>query len=147
MYLILKSNYNMRTPKIILLADDDLDDQELMEGAILQVESDAAIHTVSSAKEVLVYLQSCTNQELPCLIILDYNMPDSTGAEVLQLLTSHNRYNKIPAVVWSTSDSSVYKNICKERGAKAYFRKPIIYTDTIKIAKEMLKVCQVKANI
>lgn len=130
--------------KIILLADDDLDDQELLEEAFLQLERDAAIHTVSSAKEVLAYLQSCTEKELPCLIVLDYNMPDFSGAEVLRLLASHEQYKNIPAIIWSTSDSQIYKNICEERGARFYFHKPANFKDIAIIARQMLQHCNVK---
>ena len=62
--------------KIILVADDDLDDQEMLEEVFLGIEKDALIHTVSSAKEALEYLRNCVPTALPCLIILDYNMPD-----------------------------------------------------------------------
>jgi CheY-like chemotaxis protein len=130
-----------KEPKIILLADDDLDDQQLLEEAFLLLEKDAAIHTVSSAKEVLEYLQTCPKEELPHLIVLDFNMPDFTGAEVLELIYAHTDYKKIPVVVWSTSNSPFHKSLCEEKGAVQYFSKPNSFIEISQLASKMLRFC------
>jgi CheY-like chemotaxis protein len=69
--------------KIILLADDDLDDQELLEEAFLHIEPEAEIHTVLSGKILIEYLPNCLNKHLPCLIVFDYNMPGMNAPEIL----------------------------------------------------------------
>lgn len=74
----------MESTKLILIADDDTDDLELLGEALLQLEPDATIHTVSTGHEILEYLTTCHGEDLPSLIILDYNMPDMTGAKVVR---------------------------------------------------------------
>ncbi len=59
----------IRAVQTILIADDDLDDLQLLEEAILKVEPHTEVHTVSSGKQVLDYLQNCTNKKFPCLIV------------------------------------------------------------------------------
>ena len=92
------------SPKIILLADDDADDRELLEEAILSIETDAVIHAAASGNEALTVLNNSSDKELPCLIILDYNMPDLNGAEVIEIIINDNRYKDIPVLIWSTSN-------------------------------------------
>ena len=127
--------------RIILVADDDVDDQELLEEAILHLKEGAAIHTVSSGNELIEYLISCTKKELPCLIVLDYNMPKMNGVEVLEYLHNNENYKHIPAIVWSTSNSIFYKEICKQKGALEYFQKPNNFTTLTAVAKQMLSFC------
>lgn len=128
--------------KFILYADDDADDQELLKEAFLQLETSAKIYTVSSGKETLDFLQTTERNELPCLIVLDYNMPDLNGAEVLNRICRDTRYSKIPKVIWSTSNSSYYKQLCKEKGADYYFTKPQNFKDIKEMAGKMLQLCE-----
>jgi len=127
--------------KIILVADDDLDDQEMLEEVFLGIEKGALVHTVSSAREALEYLRNCMPSTLPCLIILDYNMPDLTGAQLTEMIAQNKSYRHIPILVWSTSNSAVYKQECIERGAKHYFYKPHDYMEVVEMAKQMLSYC------
>ncbi len=72
-------------PKIFLVDDKDEDDRELLEEEILTIEKGAIIQAATSGAEALAYLSNFTNNELP-FIIADYNMPDLTGAEVLEII-------------------------------------------------------------
>jgi len=127
--------------KIILVADDDLDDQEMLEEVFLGIEKSALIHTVGSAREALEYLKNCNSDTLPCLIILDYNMPDLTGAQLTEMIAQNKLYKHIPILVWSTSNSTVYKRECEEKGARHYFYKPHDFTEVVEMARQMLSYC------
>jgi CheY-like chemotaxis protein len=127
--------------KNILIADDDIDDQELLEEAFLNIEQGAVIHTVSSGKEAVEYLQNCPAHKLPCLIVLDYNMPDITGAQLTENICSDQSLSKIPVLVWSTSDSFLYRQECERKGARQYFYKPNNFSQVIEMAKKMLDFC------
>lgn len=129
-------------PKKILLADDDMDDLELLEEAFLTADPDLLLSKVSSGREGLAYLKSCDDNMLPCLIVLDYNMPDISGAEVLAVILKDDRYKKIPSVIWSTSNTKLYKEISLQRGAKHYYQKPHNFQDIISLAQEMLLICE-----
>lgn len=61
----------------ILLAEDDEDDQELIRMAFSKVTVDHTFEVVNNGQEVLETLANLTN--LPCLIILDLNMPVLNG--------------------------------------------------------------------
>jgi len=131
-----------RPAKIIVVADDDQDDQELLQEVLLGIEKDAQVLTFSAGKEVLQYLQKCDVQKRPCLIILDYNMPDLNGAQVTEIIYRDESYKQVPVLVWSTSNSHVYKLECEQKGAKQYFYKPHDYGQIIEMAKRMLSYCE-----
>jgi CheY-like chemotaxis protein len=130
--------------KMIVIADDDLDDQELLQEVLKGIDKDALVLIFSSAKEVLGFLQSCEASKRPCLIILDYNMPDLNGAQVTEIIYRDNSFRNIPVVVWSTSNSEVYRMECELKGAKQYFFKPYEYNQIVAMAKEMLSFCEDK---
>jgi len=133
-------------PLTILMADDDWEDMELMEDALADVEPTAVLHKVESGTAAINYLKAQPDAELPCLIILDYNMPELKGSDVLALIRKDHRYKNIPKVILSTSNTKAYIDECMHNGATEYFVKPHSFEDLSKIAKRMLDFCDNTAN-
>ncbi|GEO11305.1 response regulator [Segetibacter aerophilus] len=131
----------MKDSFTILLADDDPDDQELIIHAFSEVASTFNLHVVNDGQQVLDFLTTTSDNKLPCLIVLDYNMPELNGAQVLQHLTGHERYKAIPKIILSTSSNPKYIDDCMHKGAHAYRVKPDNFTQLIVLAKEMLEFC------
>lgn len=127
--------------KFILIADDDLEDIELLSEVILQLEAGTKLHMVTNGTMVLDFLENTKDEELPSLIVLDYNMPSMNGAEVLEQLGKNPRYQKIPRIIWSTSNNSSYITECMNKGATTYFVKPATHKNLVEQATEMLRVC------
>jgi CheY-like chemotaxis protein len=125
----------------ILIADDDPEDMELIEDAILLAEPTAELHKFTNGLSAYEYLRTRSDDELPCLIILDYNMPQLTGAEVLSSLSKQPRYRPIPKIVLSTSNSTLHKKECMNSGATEYFTKPSSMKDLNNLAKKMVTFC------
>jgi len=72
--------------KLILIGEDDLDDQELLKEIILSIDGSYSLEFASNGPQLLAYLNKNAVGHLPCLIVLDYNMPGSNGAEILKEL-------------------------------------------------------------
>ena len=108
----------------ILLADDDPDDLSVFSQAFSELNPDISIQTVADGQELIEFLGSCDQDELPSLILVDYKMPIVSGPEVLQRLASYPAYSHIPKVVWSTSHRSQDIEKCVRLGAAGYFLKP-----------------------
>jgi len=123
------------------MADDDAEDLELMEYALRSKKPEAAIHKVSNGQQLLLYLKNWQDIDPPCLIILDYNMPELTGAEILHILQKENLYESVPKVILSTSNTSAYIHECKKNGAADYFVKPNNMKDMETLAQKMLQLC------
>jgi CheY-like chemotaxis protein len=131
--------------KLILLADDDQEDLELLEEAISSCDAKIQLHTVLNGRLVVEYLDRTPDSDLPCLIVLDYNMPEMNGADVLERICTNPRYENIPKLIWSTSSTSAYIKECMEKGATAYFIKPASHKQLQELARQMLEYCKVSS--
>ena len=69
--------------KNILVIDDDKDEQGFLLTAFQEVGPHYKIICRDNGKTGFYYLQQLNDAELPCLIVLDYNMPGWNGADVL----------------------------------------------------------------
>ena len=126
----------------ILAADDDLEDLELMEDAILSLEPETKIHTVTNGNGVIDFLNNAGDDQLPHLIVLDYNMPELNGAEVLAQICNEDRLKEIPKIILSTSGAPLHINECMNSGATEYFVKPNNLADLETLARKMLDFCK-----
>lgn len=57
-------------------------------------------------------------------IMLDMNMPDMNGMEVLQFIRSQHYYRHIPVVILTTRSDDNLRNTAAEAGATLYLNKP-----------------------
>jgi CheY-like chemotaxis protein len=130
-------------PKCILLADDDIEDHDLLENFLRTLDATKSVTGLFNGGEVLDYLSGCPDDSLPCLIILDFKMPIMNADEVLKSLRALPRYKDIPKVVWSTSNQSQHIDTCIKNGAAAYFTKPGTLDELESIARQMLSLVNV----
>ncbi len=129
--------------RFILLGEDDADDQDMLKEVFSSIDASFILFFVNNGGEILSALEKLRDDQMPCLIVLDYNMPGLNGADILRELGTNERYKQIPRVVWSTSASEKFKNVCLELGAVDYVIKPNNVTDLEKIARYMLSLCHV----
>jgi CheY-like chemotaxis protein len=128
--------------KLILVGEDDVDDQDFLRETFSSIDDSVSVEFAWNGPQVLKYLGDCEDDHLPCLIILDYNMPEMTGAEILKELKSSARYKNVPKIIWSTSGSKTYMDVCLESGANDYVIKPSNVQDLIKVSRYMLSFCK-----
>ena len=126
----------------ILAADDDLEDLELIEDAFTSLHSEITLFKVTNGRAVIDYLKNLPDSDLPCLIILDYNMPELKGSEVLAKISKEERYAQIPKLVLSTSSAPLHIHECLSNGATEYYVKPTSMRELEIIAKKMLEFCK-----
>jgi len=74
-------------------------------------------------------------------LILDYNMPELNGADILQSLKNKSRYDGIPKIIWSTSGTETYRKKCLELGANDYLIKPSRVSDLVQAIQYMISYC------
>jgi CheY-like chemotaxis protein len=129
--------------KVILIGEDDLDDQEFLKEIFFSIDNSFSFLFAGNSSQIFKILDECEPRDLPCLILLDYNMPGLNGAEILKDLKTNSRYDSIPKIIWSTSRSDTYKDICLALGANDYLVKPSSVTDLVEVCKYMLSVCAI----
>lgn len=131
-------------PKFILLGEDDIDDEDLLKEIFSDIDSTIALQFINTGRKVLSTLEAMSSHHLPSLIVLDYNMPELNGAEILKILKDNPRYDHIPKVIWSTSGSDVYKKKCLELGAKEYVIKPSSINDLTAIVLRLVALADMQ---
>lgn len=127
--------------RYVLIGEDDLDDQELFREVFSSIDVNLEFVFLSNGTAVVSFMDDCDEKHLPCLIVLDYNMPGLNGADILERLKNNSCFEKIPKIIWSTSGSDVFKNRCLDLGASAYIIKPSNVKDLKDIAAHMLSFC------
>jgi putative two-component system response regulator len=102
---------------VILTVDDD----PIILNAILEVlKQDYVVRPFTSGKAALSYLENNTAD----LILLDHNMPNMTGLEVLQVLQDNPVTRSIPVIFLTGSVDSEDEVRALEIGAMDYLLKP-----------------------
>jgi len=131
-----------QSPVKILVADDDPEDLELLEEHLLSVEPTARLQTFSDGQSAYEYLRSQEDSDPPSLIVLDYNMPGLTGAQVLTFLKASHQYASTPKVVYSNSSTAKFIQECLNSGASEYIVKPDTMEDIHQVAKRLVALAR-----
>jgi CheY-like chemotaxis protein len=61
------------------------------------------------------------------LVLLDLNLPDMTGIDILERLKTNPRTKRTPVVVLTTTDDNREIQRCYDLGANVYITKPVNY--------------------
>lgn len=123
------------------MADDDLEDLEIVEDVILHLIPEVQLSKVTNGSAVITHLKNLSDTELPQLIILDYNMPQMNGLQVLSRMRETDRYRLIPKVILSTSGSPRDVRECKEHGALEYYIKPNTISELNVLVRKIMGLC------
>jgi CheY-like chemotaxis protein len=126
---------------IVFYADDDIDDLELVKDAFAQYSDNVEVITATDGSKALAYLNNLVhNHNLPCLIILDINMPVINGKEVLVRLREMDHLQSVPAVLFTTSSQPIDKSFAEKYNA-GFITKPIDVRQMAYIADRFIEHC------
>lgn len=130
------------TPKnIVLYADDDVDDLELVQEAFARYARDVEVVTARDGREALSILQKLNAFDpKPCLIILDVNMPVLDGKETLVNIREMEDLEDVPVVLFTTSSMPVDKNFAKQFKA-GFITKPLDIKQMEFITEQFIDHC------
>ena len=103
----------------ILIVDDSPTIRKMV-AASLQSLGDVGFNEASNGLEAIEAL----TREVINLMILDLNMPDMHGLEVLQFVRGHERYRAIPIIVLTTKYDAESRKAALDGGASQYITKP-----------------------
>ena len=67
------------------------------------------------------------NKNKPLLVLLDLNLPDMTGVDILKKIKTNEHLKRVPVVVLTTTDDAVEIQRCYDLGCNVYITKPVNY--------------------
>ncbi len=138
-----------RPKNIVLYADDDPDDLELVQDAFFRYAQNVEVVTAVDGSHALSFLRDLGEDDpTPCLIILDINMPGLNGKETLRHLRTMNRYESVPVVLFTTSSMPSDRSYA-ERYNAGFVTKPLDIAQMEVITELFIDHCtdEIKKNI
>lgn len=92
--------------KSILCVDDDQDDRYLFCEAVKTIAPSIVILEAKNGKEALKILhEAAVHKDLPCMVVLDLNMPGMNGKETLEKIRNEPTLQQIPVKVLTSSQN------------------------------------------
>lgn len=125
---------------IVIYADDDPDDIDLVQEAFKQYANNVEVLSFSDGSQILSYLKNANHADLPCLIILDINMPVLNGKEVLVRLRQIEALQSVPVVLFTTSSMPADKSFA-ERYSAGFVTKPLGFEQMRVITQQFINHC------
>ena len=126
---------------VILLAEDDENDIDLIRRAFAEVRFTNPLHVVHDGEEVITYLKGegkyadRDNYPLPALLLLDLKMPRKDGFEVLKWIRQQPELKALRVVVLTASDHIQDANLAYQLGANSFLVKPVDFPHFIEVTK------------
>jgi CheY-like chemotaxis protein len=114
------------------MIEDDEGHARLIEKNIRRAGVNNEIVPFANGTEALKYLLGADGSgKVNCgrqlLILLDLNLPDMTGIDILEKLKANAHTKRSPVVVLTTTDDSREIQRCYDLGANVYITKPVNY--------------------
>jgi CheY-like chemotaxis protein len=103
--------------KKVLLVEDDLFIRDIT--SIKLSEHGYTVLTAQNGQEAL----SLSKVEMPDAILLDLDLPDMSGLEVMKTLAATPDLQHVPVIIFSNNDNPETLASAKELGAAAFFVK------------------------
>jgi CheY-like chemotaxis protein len=121
----------------ILLAEDNRGDILLVREALDQHGVHADLLVTRDGGGFLQLLDRIEAGELPCpdLVLLDLNLPQHNGAEILAHLRQSTRCSQVHVVVVTSSNARKDRDTVARLGASGYFLKPSDYDEFMRLGE------------
>src|ERR1043165_7802141 len=123
---------NAPNPVTIIMIEDGEGHARLIERNIRRSGVNNEIIPFSNGTEAMTYLfgsdgTGINHKGRALLILLDLNLPDMTGIEILRQIKDNRYLKSTPVVVLTTTDDSQEIKRCYELGCNVYITKPVNY--------------------
>jgi CheY-like chemotaxis protein len=136
-------------PVNIVMIEDDEGHARLIEKNIRRAGISNQIHHFLDGTSALEFLFNAPEGPAlngPALVLLDLNLPDMSGTDILARIKSEGPLKRTPVVVLTTTDDKIEIQRCYDLGCNVYITKPVNYesfADAIRQLGLFLSVIQI----
>lgn len=110
----------------ILYVEDNRDYVQFVKRAVQKINNRLSMDVVMEGREALDMLENTqTKQPLPKLILLDIDLPDYNGLDLLMNIRANPNTRYLPVIMFSSSESPKDMMKAFDLGANAYLVKPM----------------------
>lgn len=137
----------------ILLAEDNPADVYLIRHALAENNVLCSLELARDGKEALSFLRARSDSvstAAPDLILLDLNLPQHDGVEILQHIRQNGRLAAVPVIVFTSSDSPSDRLSATQLGITRYIKKPSLLDEFLAIGaviREVLAAPPVSSSV
>ena len=133
---------NNARPVTIIMVEDDEGHARLIEKNIRRAGVANEIVPFTNGTEALAYLlgpdgSGLVNKGRQLLVLLDLNLPDMTGIDILEKVKGNEHTRRSPVVVLTTTDDQREIQRCYDLGANVYITKPVDYEGFANAIKQL----------
>ena len=142
-------------PVTIVMIEDDEGHALLIEKNIRRAGVHNPILPFANGTDAVKFLfgangSGAENQGNALLILLDLNLPDMSGVDILKRVKGNEHLKRCPVVVLTTMDDAVEMRRCYDLGCNVYITKPVNYENFANAIRQLglfFNVIQVPAAI
>ncbi len=118
----------MSVPVVIIMIEDDPGHARLIEKNIRRAGVNNEIRHFESGTAALRHVfEPAVRDNGPLLVLLDLNLPDMSGTDILEKLKADEKLKRAPVVVLTTTDDQREIQRCYTLGCNVYITKPVEY--------------------
>jgi two-component system chemotaxis response regulator CheY len=121
--------------KVVLIVDDSPTMRRMVRASLSQISGISFVEAGTGLEAIEQLTLTPAN-----LMILDLNMPDMHGMEVLQFVRKHQKFSGIPIIVLTTKSDDSSKIVAMEAGASHYMTKPFLPNVLALLARDLLNL-------
>ena len=115
-------------PVVVIMIEDDPGHARLIEKNIRRAGVNNEIRHFESGTAALRHVfQPEVRDNGPLLVLLDLNLPDMSGTDILEKLKADEKLKRAPVVVLTTTDDQREIQRCYSLGCNVYITKPVEY--------------------
>lgn len=121
----------------IVMIEDDAGHARLIEKNLERAGVSNDVMHFASGTAGCEYLFGPTRNGRPVLVLLDLNLPDMSGLDILARIKADDGLKRAPVIVLTTTDDEREIKRCYELGASVYITKPVNYETFAKAIRQL----------